>query len=397
MAFFDAALERQSYNGDQSSKKDSTTFVTLVVNGQQILTKDYCYISDVLGIGDPFSCTIPNPDGQYTPYVTPGQSVKLYMSDSQVNGGAQILFFTGIVVSRDFVSNMQGSLMRITCCDLGWHLQNNTAPVWLSLRGLRWDVLLKKLLDPSWGFTGVSNGASKKNKNLRLGRAGAALEVTPQAYPPVLPRIQVEPGETCADILIKYAKLSKLLINVTGDGILQVFSPDYTTPNFYSLYLKKSTDPTRNQNNVQSVSITDSIDGIYTDVSCYSVVLIPQYAQSNNPNEGHFKGLYNDSKALPFVHRISFADAEQLSVTQAKNRSVWKANRGAFDSFKYEAVVYGHQQNGSFYTPDTMCSIDDTVHNIRGNFYIQAVKYERDNQSGTKTTLTLRKAGLLAA
>jgi prophage tail gpP-like protein len=394
VAFFDTKVERQG----NTDAKDSTTYVTIVVNGYQLATKDYVYISDVLNMGDPFSCTVPNPDGRYSDAIKPGDPVKLYMSDSQVSGGANILFFTGIVVSRDFTSNMQGSSMRVTCADLGWHLQNNTAPVWMNLRGRKWADLLTKLIDPSWGIQGTSVGLTTKSMKVRLGRAGAALEVTPQAYPAVLPRIQVEPGETCADILIKYARLSKLLVNMTGDGVLQVFSPDYKTPNFYSFVYHKASELERRQNNVESVNINDSIQGVYTDVSCYSVVLIPASAYlSNNPNEGHFKGIYSKPDALPFRHILSFADAEQLSREQAKNRSVWKANRGLFDSFKYEVEVYGHQQNGSFYTPNTMCQINDTVHGIKGNYYVQAVKMERTNQGGTKTSLTLRKPNLLAA
>lgn len=386
--------------GDQGTpfSNDPTPVVSIKVGGVEVRTKDYMLIQDVLALGDVFSCTVPNPDGGYSGTFKPGDSAKIYMADSSVSGGSQTLGMTGITVSRDFSSNTQGSTIRLTCADLGWHLQNNTAPVWLRLQGLRFSQLLNKLIDPTWKFAGTQDYESIAGKKVRLGRAGAQLQVTPTAYPPTLPRIQVEPGETCADILIKYAKLSKKLVNVTADGILQIFNPDYKQPPVYTFHYHKSNETLRSQNNVESVQITDSIQGIYTDVSCYSVTLLPASSYlSNNPNEGHFKGLFSNPDALPFVHRLSFADAEQLNRDQAKNRSVWKAQRGEFDSWKYEVEVYGHTQNGAFYIPNTMCTINDTVHGVKGNFYVQAVKYERTIQGGTKTMLTIRKPGLLAA
>jgi prophage tail gpP-like protein len=398
MAFFDAKAERQSYDGS-SVQKDTTTAVTLVIGGQQIQTKDYCYISDVLGLGDPFSCTVPNPDGQYSSLISKGATVKVYMADPAVRGGSDTLMFTGVVVSRDFMSDSQGSRMRVTCADLGWHLQNNTAPVWLNLRGLKWEVLLTRLIDSSWGFAGTSVGLRLNNPRLKLGRAGAQLQIGSEsnAYPAVLPRIQVEPGETCADVLIKYARLSKLLVNVTGDGYLMVYTPNYATKNFYAFEYHKSTEKDRDKNNLQSVTINDSIQGVYTDVSCYSVVLVQNYAVTNNVNQGHYHGDYHHPADLPFVHRLSFADAEQMSRPQAVNRAEWKAKRGKFDSWKYEVVVTGHQQGGSYFIPNVMCSVNDTVHGVKGNYYVQSVKMERSSSGGTQTTLTLREPNLLAA
>ncbi len=397
----------EGFRGNQNDKgggssNDPTPVVSIKVGGTEVRTKDYMMIQDVLSLGDAFSCTIPNPEGEYSGTFTPGDSVKIYMADPAVSGGASILTMTGILVSRDFTSNMQGSTIRLTCADLGWHLQNNTGPVWMRLTGLRFGQLLRRIIDPSWKFAGTQDYESIAGKRVRLGRAGAALVARPEVLVNTLPVLQVEPGETCADILIKYAKLSKKLVNVTSDGVLQLFSPNYKQAPVYTFHYHKHSETLRNKNNVESVQITDSIQGIYTDVSCYSYNVLPVTStqtgtNKNNVNEGHFKGLYSAPTALPFVHRLSFGDAEQLNRDQARNRSAWKAQRGEFDSFQYVVDVYGHSQNGSFYIPDTMCTINDTMHGIKGSYYVQAVKYERNLQSGTKTTLTLRKPGLLGA
>ena len=49
------------------------------------------------------------------------------------------------------------------------------------------------------------------------------------------PKIMVQPGETVGDILIRYAKLEAdpRFVNVTPDGDLCFYSPDYTTPPQY--------------------------------------------------------------------------------------------------------------------------------------------------------------------
>ncbi len=376
---------------------DGTPSVYILVNGNQIATKDYLFISDIMcGMGDPFSCTVPNPDGAMTGKVNKGDTVELYIADPGVAGGTSTRQLTGVVVSVNGSSNMQGTTLRITCADKGWHYQRSEAPVFKSLQGKKIKDLAEMLTHPSWNIRGIKF-ENTSNIKARLGRRQAQINTLPKDYPAVLPRIQIEPGQSAADVLFYVCKLNQLLCQVTQDGYLSIYQPDYKQQPAYTFHFHKSSEPERSKNNVLSVSFDDSAEAVYTRVKCYSYNLLPAAAHlSNNPNEGAFSGVDSDANALPFSHAITFGDAEALNKTQANARAKWKRLRGLWDSFSYTVEVYGHSQNGNFYVPGSMATINDSVHNINGNFYVQSVQWERTIQGGTKSKLVLRKPVLPA-
>src|SRR5262249_38677575 len=156
----------------------------------------------------------------------------VFMSDPNIAGGQKVQKLVGIVVGREVISKEDGTTLKITGADLGWHLTNNTGLIWKNLNGIKFDALLKLVIDSSWGFQGVRS-SNDLNRKLKQGRAGFAASGVNTPLFSILPRIQFEPGETLADVLVRYARREKLLINVSGDGYLQIFQPNYVQPTSY--------------------------------------------------------------------------------------------------------------------------------------------------------------------
>ena len=70
---------------------------------------------------------------------------------------------------------------------------------------------------------------------------------------------------------------------------------------------------------------------------------------------------------------------------------------GTGEDGRYTITVPGVSQGGIFYANDTICTVEDEIHNVKGLYYVSAVRMNRDMQGGTSTTLTIKEKGLLAA
>lgn len=377
-------------------------------------TVGFSYSSDVMQLGDCCSVTIPNPRGAYTGQFLPGQCVKLFLRNPNVLGNTLTLKHLGIIVDRDQSTTSRGSAIQITCADLGWHLANNTAPLWANLQenddGT--PVTLKDLLtdpawiDPSWGIRGISPDTDNETQrllrqSLNQGRAQAALDL--QAALGTLVHVQVEPGDKIADIIGYYCRHINRLFGVTCDGYLQVWSPNYNREPLFRIELHDVDDPARNRNGVLDVHIRESISTIYTNVSCIGEIVGGELAlDPANQNATKRRRDFINPWALPFKHRTAFCDADIFDYPEAAAQALWAYNRGVFDSWQAVYIVRGHWQRSAagrrayWWESDQMCAVDDTVNGLSGNFYISSVRCDRDEQ-GDRTVVTLRKPCLQAS
>jgi len=375
--------------------------VSVVIAGDEYSRiSEYAYDTDVLQLGDPCSVRIPNPDGKLNGKIKLGDPFELYVSHPDVSAGRKIRKLKGLVTTRQVeCSPDAGTKLTVGGADLGWHLLNNVAPLWLRLRGIRFKTLLERVLDPSWSFAGVRTD-NDTNRALKLGRTGAVQQLS-GSVSALIPPIQVEPGEMIADLLILYARRARQLVNVSSDGYLQIWTPQSNPTPLYSFHLHS--EPARRQlNNIERATLYETIDSLYTEVVCVgTVVLPPNMVSATNPNEGRFRGTYrapDNARPLPFARRFTFSDGDQLTKDQATDRARWKAERGLFDAWQYTCQVKGHVQNGVFFEPDTGVDLHDTVNGVEGTYYVSAVRYAgRVDPPGQTTTLTCRKPGLLRA
>ncbi len=378
---------------------DDTTRVSIVVAGTEYPNiSTYSYTSDVLQLGDPCAVAIPDPNLKVQTSINPGDKIEFFTTDPDVSGGQKTRRVLGLVTATTGTTNrQQGTVIQVGGADLGWHLVNTDAPIWFRLQGATFQTLFNRVLDASWGFVGVA-GDNLANRKLNLGGAFARSQQN-KAMLKFIPPVQTEVGTKIADLLIEYSRREKALVNVSADGYLQFWQPDYNQQASFSFECHPVGEAGNEDNNILEASLSRTIDGVYSQVQCiWSVLRPPKQQDQNNSHPGRQARTYKPSpNPLPFTRRLTVSDPDQLSGDQAQRRAQWKWQRGMFDSWEYTIVVKGHTQSGLFYAPDTIAQVNDSVLNVRGNFYVSAVKYERSRQKGTRTTLTLKKKDLLSA
>jgi prophage tail gpP-like protein len=396
---------------------DRTTTATVEIDGETIpnLTS-FSYSSDVLQIGDAFSVEIPDPRGKYIGKLPIGATCKFYLQNPAIADGVKTLKALGVITDRKASGSDRGTIIRITGADIGWHLVHNPAPVWFNLRGVTWERLATAAIfphqvfkgkkgkaldaDPKWGFTGVEFG-NGINRGLKLNNKRTEAQHQFQPLDPLF--IQAEPGEKIIDILITYAQRLNGLINVSVDGKLQIFRPDYDQKARYRIEHYPAKGKTSKNNSILGAELEESLESTFTDVRVYGErvkLTIEEEAQRRlDPNIGKFNGKYpeKDPGSLPFTHRSISTDHDPTGKKLAKQRARWKYERGLFDAWTYTVTLRGHGQDGVWFESDTLASVVDQVIGVKGIYYVASVQCSRDQQNGDRTVMVLKRKGLLAA
>lgn len=386
----------------------STTTAEIRIDGQRVAeVEEFDYSSDILAVGEEAHITIPNPDGRYTEKLLCGQMVEFLMRDPAVNGGAPTLKHLGRITQRQARWDRGGSKIKIVSADLGWHLLKCCAPLWFNLK----QVEFSRLIDPKYstpgrkkpvpslvneeatrfGFRGVRAG-NILNRRTKLGLA--VQQLAGQLQPGPVFAIQAEPGELIYDIISSQLRRYNKLLNVSVDGFIQVFEPDYKQSPLYSF----TSQAGNLANNILDVEESESLESIYTEVSCVGQqVAWEGYQNTRDPNAGKKRGTARKPSALPFTHRLTYADPELFTNDLAQRGAEWRMRRSLFDSYLLTINVKEHHQNGIWYEADTIARVAIDKLGIRENLYTQSVQCRVNTREGAVTQIMLRKPGLLTA
>lgn len=386
----------------------------------------FSYSSNVLQMGDPFSITVPDPRGEYADALWQGWSITFSMSNPYVKGGSKTRKQHGIITSRTCSGDSSaGTVLQITGADLGWHLANNDALPWVSIRGssvgdlVQWCIFPHSKsttqTDPKWGFAtddpgsgfkgvrldNAENSAIKRNVVFTAAERVGFLQ-TQMSGQPIF--VQVQPGQRMSDLLIQWARRMGLLVNVSVDGYVQFFRPNYTQAPSYSIVVSRKNEG-RQKTNVVRFSKTDSLDSMYTHVTVVGEnpqhQLIPATGQVKTfrPQYGKLYGRAvpdnwpPNVRPLPFQRRVYMSDGEM--VEKPDRRARWHQRRGLFDASSTTYLVRGHHQEGRWWESDTMAEVYDEVNNLFGSYYVSDVKCSRTMSEGDTTEVTIREPGLL--
>lgn len=377
---------------------------------------EFSYSYDVLQMADPFTVTVPDPAGKFRDKLLPGWSVRFYMRNPAVAGGALTLKVNGLVTGREASSDASGgTVIRVSGADLGWHLHNNDAPLWFNLRGASLERLAEacvhpekvfpKDTDPGWGFKEEILHDNARNRSIKrklpfTAAENLALRQAQEAGGTVW--TQVQPGQKIADLLIQYARRLGLLVGVSVEGNLQFFLPDYAQEAAYSIAYPRS-EQGRQRSNVISATRSDSLDPVYTHVTVVGESPIHQsVAGPVTTFVPQFATIYGRATTAdwpsgatppPFRRRAYISDGE---ITQKpKRRAMWHQRRGLFDAQTLTYVVRGHHQGGAWWEADTMCEVRDEVLGVQGERYVSRVRCTRTEQDGDRTEVTLKRPDLL--
>lgn len=366
--------------------------------------KEWCITDDMLKVSDSASFSVANIDGANNGKFTLGRLVKIEAADDAVAGGQWTSVYTGRVVAVEYGSDVSGgSVIRVDCMDLGWHLTSCCGRPLQNTNGVTLGQLLMRLIDPTWGFKSTVTIGNVLNRTLKQGRAGVQ-RALPHNPEDVLPPIQVEPGQTPWQILEEYFKREGYILNVGAQGDVIVFRPDFFQPSLYdSIEYHGSGEGTRTKNNVVGrPSLRLAIDGLYSETQCWSTVVAPTEAEAaaiaQAPNAQYRHASYKPaSNPLPFYRLQVAVDGEAITPTMRAMRALYAYQLGQFQSWTYDCTVVGHSSmpKGSnlaaFWASDTMVSVNDSVNGpVSGMFYVQSVQRSMTMGEGARTKLTLR-------
>lgn len=370
--------------------------------------EDFDYTSDMMAVGDESHFTIVNPRRKYTDKLKRGSLVKLYLSNPRVNNGAETLKFYGRIIDR--MADSERGTIKLTCADLGWHLANCDAPLWFRLEKGRVEMIIdpdhyqigrdgKKhhFIDPSWGIKGyrLDNAV---NRDLKQGKASFKLSVgTVKARAEQdlnVFVVQVEPGEKVLDKIQEQGRRYNFLVNVSVDGYIQLWRPDYDRAPLYKI---RCTD---SESNVKSGQMHESARNIFTTVECVGEQLgfeADQEGTADNPNATKKRGAVYDAEALPYLHRQTFGDGEMFEKGLALKMARWRRDRELFDSWYVQYSFPDHHLSGTWWESDQLADVVDDDLGIRGPLYVQRVRCEGSVRGGDLSTVILRKPRLLQA
>lgn len=365
--------------------------------------KEWSVTDDIMSLSDAASVSIANVNGENTGKIQVGMRIEIEESDPSVANGEWIRHYTGVVTNVESYDDVEGGTnILIAAMDLGWHLSSGKAKPLVQIKSKRFGELLDLLLDPSWGF-GTTQATNDLNKRIKHGRQVIIQNHKPQLGA-ILPFIQVEPGQAPLEIISTYAAREGVLVNVSAKGELVFFRPKYDEQPLYFAAFHNVDNPYQSRTNVKGrPTLQESIDGLYSEVQCWSTVVIPPEIQNTeNPNEVYRHNTYTPPEnPLPFFRREVFSDGEAINKTLRRNRAIWKYQLGLFNSWTYTVTFDGHSQRdertgaGAFFVSDTMISVNDSVHKLEGVYYVQSVQRSSSLQGGLTSKLVIRKPGLL--
>lgn len=326
-----------------------------------------------------------------------GAKVEFIMQNAAVNGGTPTVRHRGRIVHRESVVDpAEGWVLQCTSADLGWHLQNSSAPIWISLEGKTFadlvDPATSPLFDSSWGFQTPTRFDGDIRRRLKMGLALVA--VSAQRVLDPAHRIQIEPGDAAWDKIVEYAARINLCCNVSPDGYLCCYRPNDTAAPLYSLRLRDGDE----RNNLLRARVVEDARERYTQTEVVGDPIGwdgPVDAQS--PNSQRKRGKVSHPGALPFKHALARVEPQAFQNGLAQKFAEWDYKRGMYNSFYYEVSLLEHHQNGYWFDVDNVAHVEDDLNALYGNLYVAAVRCVGSKTDGDISSLVLRMPGLLSA
>ena len=134
------------------------TVCRIVVDGQtieEILSFDYS--SDVMAIAEEAHFSVENKGKRYRDKLKLGQRVEFILQNPRSMAGANGQTPRRHRAPQPKINPSEGSVINITSADLGWHIQNSDAPLWLRLQGKTY----ADICDPAIHRSSIRAGASR--------------------------------------------------------------------------------------------------------------------------------------------------------------------------------------------------------------------------------------------
>lgn len=351
----------------------------VIINKQKISDiESYRLESDIFQAGDAFEINI----AKQLIQVKPGDRIQAHISGE--------LVFNGIVDSvNESVSKFSHGLT-LSGRDLMGLLVDTHLETFNTTKDIELSELAEDLLFgiPFVDIKNVVFSDGDKNKIIPLEskQKNTLFDNSDYSF------VQIEPGDTVFDVLNMFARARGLIFFSMPDGTF-VFGRPKTKGKPVFSFLRKKNQSESIDNNIISGSITEDISQQYSDIT---VVGQQQGTNLFGESETNIDGeATNDGFPFekPFVGEVQNDGVDPDSYA----RLILEQQK--FEGFKLEYQVPGHLQAGQVYQVNTICHVEDEAFYtpVLGDFLIYSRVFEGSKNSGTTTTLSLSKLGVLPA
>lgn len=332
--------------------------VTLIAGATELRSwQSYEIESDIFTPADAFSFVAPNPDGELAGVISKEDDVAIEINDE--------LVMVGNVDDVVYDVDDGGSVVRITGRDRGRFLVDCSSPV-VSLHGQTLKSLAERIAGawiPTW-----------------LVQDGVAL--------PHVKKMKVDPGESPLDVLTRFAEQAKVIIWVDEEGRGVIGRPDYSQPEDFSLYRFGGKSPYRKNNNVLRGTVTESSRDQFSQVTVLSQC----------SSRGLFSSGASKIKSYarePSIHnKPRVVTGQATSAAQAKTLAERQVQRAAFDAWKAEYTVAGHENSGKLWRTNTLCMLVDELAGVSAGSYFVSRRRFYVNDQGCFTDIELHPSGV---
>lgn len=203
---------------------------------------------------------------------------------------------------------------------------------------------------------------------------------------PTLDKIDIEPGETAWQALIKIANSVGLHVWLNPDGTLVVGGPDYSRPPVATLC--HSRDDQRH--NIQSIDIEYDTENRYSEVT----FLGQSHGRAANSAKHDLKWTYKDSSMTLYKPRtMVMGDADNLDILRKKAKKQladWRLN-----GFTLTITVPDHKtKDGVLWQPGQRVHVIDEEQNIDAIFFLMGRRFTLNRAAGSCTELRLKEDGV---
>lgn len=198
-------------------------------------------------------------------------------------------------------------------------------------------------------------------------------------------KINIEPGMSAWDALERAARANGLWPWFEPDGSLIIGGPDYEKAPVASLFLNKD----GKNNNVESMELTQSIAGRYSEVT-----VLAQSHGVGGASQTTIKGVAKDESMK--LHRPHVViDGDVTNQAEAERKALKIINDSRLASKTLTVKVKGHRHNDEvLWSPGQRIQVVSDVLGLDEVWFLMARRFAGGRGIPTTTTLTLKEDGL---
>lgn len=209
------------------------------------------------------------------------------------------------------------------------------------------------------------------------------------------PEVQIEPGETCFDIIERLCRLRGLLVCDAASGNIVLAKPGgFGRRNTALVEPRGGADGEGRRGNIKRARSNESFSQRFSDYIVRGQQAGTDYSSGASASQP--QGIAKDDAVPRYRPRMIVAEAPGDNASMQR-RADWEAQHAAGLSLTASITVYGWRDaSGALWTPGARVPVDSPTLGIARELVIVTASYKRSARDGTVAELELQPENALA-